>query len=226
MAHAFFLGVDHQSDENGSNSVTHTLLEKSSDDSDDAATFRLARIRNHDDVASADALAGHLQGLVAEQPYIGRTSLIVNRTGTFGQALVDALDERGLDPIAATLTDGTGSTAGGTDEMGVQLGGVDVLRVLADLYRDERLIFDSHSSEVASRLARDTQGLAERLDEADGDLEALGTSTVGPSFDPSAIHVTSAALAGWMATEWSFDPSQHLKEKPQTGSPNSGDLGA
>lgn len=225
MAHAFFLGVDHQSDENGSTAVTHTLLEKSADDSDEPPTFRLDQIRHQDDVGSADALAGYLQGLVAEQPYIGRTSLIVNRNGTFGEALIDALEERGLDPIAATLKDGTGSTAGETDEMGVHLGGVDVVRLLADLYRDERLIFDSHSSEVASRLARDTQGLAERLDEADGDLEALGTSTVGPSFDPSAIHVTSAALAGWMATEWSFDPSQHLKEAPQTGSLRSGDGG-
>lgn len=217
MAHAFFLGVDVLTIEEGAPfGVTHSLLEKEKESSDEVAAYRLAHIRHHPEVASADDLADHLQSLVAERPYIGRTSIIVNRGSDGGQALVDVLDDRGLDPIAATLTEGTGVTAGETNEMGVHLGGVDVVRTLADLYRDDRLIFEGPASETGSQMVRDVQALAERLDEADGDAEALGRATTGPSFDPEATHLTSAALAAWLGTERSFDPSQHLKESPPT----------
>ncbi len=109
MAHAFFLGVDvSPADGDGAPDVTHALFEKSKEDSDEPATYRLNRIRDHADVASADDLADHVQGLVADQPYIGRTSLIVNRGADFGAALVGALEDRGMDPVAATLTSGGG----------------------------------------------------------------------------------------------------------------------
>jgi len=219
MAHAFFLGVDAlPNDDENSYEVTHTLLEKEKESSDGEATFRLDHIRRSTDVASADEFAGRLQGFVADRPYIGRTSIIVHGGDAFGQALIDALEDRGLDPIAATLTEGTGVTAGETDELGVQMGGINAVRTLADLYRDRALALQDYASEVGSRLARDVQALAGQLDEADGDIEALGGSTAGPSFDPEATHVTSAALAAWLGTERSFDPSQHLKESPQTGS--------
>jgi len=217
MAHAFFLGVDAVPSHDEGHDVTRALFEKSSDG--DELSYRLDHIRHHTDVPSADDLADDLQSFVAEQPYIGRTSLIINRKTDFGQALLDALDDRGMDAVAATLTDGTGGvTAGETDEIGVHLGGVDAVRTIADLYRDGRLAVDGHTTEAASQLARDVQVLAEQLDEADGDIEALGESTSGPSFDPEATHVTSAALAVWLGSERSFDPSQHLKGSPQTGS--------
>jgi hypothetical protein len=219
MAHAFFLGVDATSRDDGENlfDVTFALFEKSTGD-DESAQYRLDHIRHRTGVSAAGDLAEHLQGLVANRPYIGRTSLIVNRRTEFGQTLVDALEERGLDPVGATLTEGAGVTAGETDEIAVQLGGIDAVRTIADLHRDGVLTIDTHTTEVASQLARDVQALAEQLDEADGDIEALGETTSGPSFDPTATHVTSAALAVWLGTERSFDPSQHLKESPQTGS--------
>ena len=223
MAHAFFLGVDvAPTDEESLSDVTYTLFEKSTE-GDDEVTYRLDNIRQYEEAPSADDLADHLQGLVAEQPYIGRTSLIVNRSTGFGQALLDALGERGMDPVAATFTEGSGVAAGETDEIGVHMGGIDAVRTIADLHREGKLEFESSTSEAASRLARDVQGLAEQLDEADGDLEALGAATTEPSFDPEATHVTSAALAVWLGRERSFDPSQHLKESPQTG-PSAGGL--
>lgn len=222
MAHAFFLGVDVALVEGaGAPDVTLALFEKAKDISDDPAIYRLDHIRNHADVESAGDLADHLQGLVADQPYIGRTSLIVNRSPDFGEAVVDALEARGMDPVAATLTSGSGTAAGDPDEIGVHLGGGDVLRRFVNLHRDERLRFESHATETASRLARDVQALSERLDEIDGDMEALGeTQTDGLSFDPGATHITSAALAVWLGSERSFDPSQHLKEFPRTNAPS------
>ncbi len=225
MAHAFFLGVDVAPVEgDGAPDVTLALFEKTKENSDDPATYRLDHIRHHADIESAGDLADHLQGLVADQPYIGRTSLIVNRSPDFGEVLVDALEDRGLDPVSATLTSGSGTAPGDPDEMGVHLGGGDVLRRFVDLRRDERLSFQSHATETASRLARDVQALSERLDEIDGDMEALGeTQTDGLSFDPGDTHITSAALAVWLGSERSFDPSQHLKASPQTDvSPESG----
>jgi len=218
MAHAFFLGVDvTPTDGGGDPAVTHALFEKSKPDSDAPATYRLDHIRHHADVESAGALADALQGFVADQPYIGRTSLIVNRGRDFGQALVEALQDRGLDPVAATLTGRNEAADTPPNERGITLGGVDVLRRFVDLHRDARLLFESHATETASRLARDVQALAERLDEVDGDIEALGEAqTEGLSFDPGATHITSAALAVWLGSERSFDPSQRLKESPQT----------
>lgn len=219
MAHAFFLGVD-VSPEHGEPpfEVIHALVEKSKEASDAPSSYRLDHIREHDDVSSAEELADHVQGLVAEQPYIGRTTIIVNRSQGFGADVFEALKDRGLAPVGATLTEGgPGATPGDTDEMGVRLSGVEAVRTLADLYRDERFRIESQATEVVSRLARDVQALAERLDEADGDARALGVETAGPSFDPDAVHVNSTALAVWLATERSFDPSKHLKESPQTG---------
>lgn len=221
MAHAFFLGVDvAPADGAGAPDVTLSLFEKTKENSGEPATYRLDHIRHHADVESAGTLADHLQGLVADQPYIGRTSLIVNRTPDFGETLVGTLEDRGMDPVSATLTDGSGTAAGDPDEIGVHLGGGDVLRRFVNLHRDGRLHFESHATETASRLAREVQALSERLDEIDGDMEALGeTQTDSLSFDPGATHITSAALAVWLGSERSFDPSQHLKESPQTDAP-------
>lgn len=224
MAHAFFLGVDARpGDPSERPGVAYALLEKSAEPNDTAPRVRLHRVRQLPEGASPTDLADHLQGLVAEQPYTGRTSLIVNRSTSFGAALVEALRTRGMDPVAAVLAEGSGSAAGETDEMSVHLGGGALVRMLADLHWSGQLALEGHTSETASRTARDVQALAEHLDEADGDLEAMGTSTVGPTFDPSALHLTSVALATWLGTERSFDPSKHLKEPPQTESPSSED---
>lgn len=224
MAHAFFLGVDFTS-EDASERVEAilTMLEKEQESSDEKATYRLDHIRSRTDVDSIDALADHIQGLVAERPYIGRTNIIVNRGTDSGRALVEALQDLGLDPVAATLTAGSGTVPGERDEVGVHLGTADAVRTLAELYRDRQFQITDHTTEAASELARGVQRAAEVLDEADGSQavsEASGSvrealSDIGPA-------VRSAALAAWFGTERSFDPTQHLKEDPQTGRPNGG----
>lgn len=216
MAHAFFLGVDARSESGEPVAVAHALLDKSKEVSDEPSTYRLNDIRTYDDVPSPAEFAEHIQGLVAKRPYIGRTTIVVNRADAHGDAVFDALEDLGLAPVGAALTEGAPGPPTDRDEMGVRVSGVDAVRTLADLYLDDRFAIESNASETGSRLARDVQALAERVDEAEGDARALGTVTAGPSFDPAAIHVNSAALAAWLATERSFDPSQHLKESPQT----------
>jgi hypothetical protein len=219
MAHAFFLGIDLSADDRLD--ATLTMLEKEKEQGDARASFRLAHARRHEDVDSVDDLADHVQGLVAERPYIGRTSIVVNRNLAAGQSLVDALSDRGLDPVGATLTAGSGSVPGERDEVGVSLGTADAVRTLAELYRDRRFGIDDYATEAASNLARGVQRAAEVLDEADGnqDTPEASGSTLDALNDADAS-VTSAALAAWVGTERSFDPSQHLKEDPQTGRPD------
>lgn len=228
MAHAFFLGVDLTGDASDDRiDATLTILEKEKEQSAAQADFRLDHVRHHRDVDSPQALADHVQGLVAERPYIGRTSIVINRAAAPGTELVEALSDRGLDPVAATLTEGSGSVPGERDEVGVSLGTADAVRTLAELYRDRRLGIDDHSTEAASELARGVQHASEVLDEADGNQdtpEAAG-STLDPLNDVDTA-VTSAALAAWVGVERSFDPSQHLKEDPHAGRSDGGSMGA
>ncbi len=222
MAHAFFLGVELHGET--TSDATVALLEKEQNPDDDAAQFRLDHIRHLREVDSAEGLADHLQGLVSEQPYIGRTSLIVNRARGAGQALLEALRDRGLDPVAATLTSGRGGAIDDRDQMGVQLNTIEVVRRLVDLHREGRFGIEEHSREVASRVARDLQHAFEVLDEAEGDQasgEAHGSLREVREAGPP---LTSVALAAWLGLERSFDPSQHLKNAPQTDSsrPTSG----
>ncbi len=219
MAHAFFLGVDLTEDDD-SIGATLTILEKEKEQSAAEASFRLDHARHYTKDAVAD-IADHLQGLVAERPYIGRTNIVVNRTSAVGQSLVDALTDRGLDPVAATLTEGDGVVAGESDEVGVHLGRVEAVRTLAELERDGRFHIEDHATETVSRLARGIQHATETLDEADANWEtpeAEGSSLNQlEDVDPVVI---SAALAAWCGTERSFDPSQHLKEDPHTQTDN------
>lgn len=222
MAHAFFLGVDLKDSESDAFAdAVLTILEKDQEPSEAEASYRLDHIRSHEKVGSPDDLADHIQGLVADQPYIGRTSIIVNRGTEAGQALVDALAERGLDLVAATLTKGSGAVSGDPDEVGVNLGTTDAVRTLAELYRDRLLAIDDYTSEAASELARGVQRASEILDEADGNPDTPEASgSVLDQLNDVDTPVTSAALAAWLGDDRSFDPSQHLKESPQTGRPD------
>jgi hypothetical protein len=97
------------------------------------------------------------------------------------------------------------------------------VQILAELYRDGRLVVESHTTEAASQLARGLQRAAEVLDAADGDQdtpEAAGSTL--DALDDGNAQVVSAALAAWCGTERSFDPSQHLKADPHTRRPDEG----
>lgn len=222
MAHAFFFGIDvneEASDEQVD--VTLSIVEKEKGPTDSEALFRLGHVRRYAEGDSAGDLAERIQGLVAEQPYIGRTSIVVNREVEPGQALVDALVDRGLDPVAVALRreGGTGTGEGAV----VPLDPVDAVQTVADLYRDKRFVIEDHTTEAASQLARGVQYASEVLDEADGthdNPDAVGA--IMAKLADMGSPVTSAAMATWLGTDRTFDPSQHLKEDPQTGRPEGG----
>jgi hypothetical protein len=216
MAHAFFLGVDVADDASDTpGAVTLSVVEK--EETNGTATYRLDHITHETETPDTDDLADRLQSLVAESPYIGRTTIVVNRQTDVGAALVDQLEDRGLAPVQATMTGGGESTGGDPDEAGVHVDQHDAVDTLATLYRDGRMDFPGAASEDTSRLARGIQSFIELTDNK-------GSTDAGPASDGAQpqrqkvfdTHVTSAALAAWLGTERSFDPTQHLKKDPHT----------
>jgi hypothetical protein len=221
MAHAFFLGIDTRAAVSDGPSpqppdaVTLTLLEKEQE-GDHPPTYRVDSIRHEDEAPDPADLADQIQSLVAGSPYIGRTSIIANRRDDYGEAVVEALQDRGLDPTRATLADSSEASSGAPDDAGVFVALDDALEVIADAYRNGHVEFEQHATENVSRLARGLQRMVEYF--ADVEEAAAAPDTADAPLRPSSIdpHVTSAALAAWLADERSFDPSQHLKEHPQT----------
>jgi len=220
MAYAFFLGVDVDGGETDApEALTLALIEKEKNPNDDVAGYRLDRIRHYGDGVEPGPLADRIQSLVAGDPYIGRTSVIINRQHAAGQALADALSDRGLDPVRATLRKGGAAAGVAPEDTGVQLRVRTAVQTLVGLYEDGCFAVEEHSTEAASRLAREVQHAFEVLDEAEGDQASGTTPEHPPTFENVSTHLTSTALAAWLGTERSFDPSQHLKEDPQTGRP-------
>jgi hypothetical protein len=207
MAHAFFLGVDVADESSPSdepNALTLTLIEKDKEPSADAAAFRLDSI--HRDADGGD-------------PYIGRTTIIVNRRSERGQAILDALEERGLDAVAATLTEGRGATAGGRNEVGVSLAEHDAVETLAKLYRNGNLAFEEQASREVSRLARSVRRFIEDVLDVEEEAAETDDGEMPGAASSFGTLVTSAAMAAWLGVERSFDPTQHLKQTPTTEPP-------
>lgn len=222
MAHAFFLGIDvadETSDVPGA--VTATLLEKTDTGNDTLPQYRLDRIAHYDTPPPVDTVADRLQSLVAETPYIGRTTIVVNTTTGTGRTLHETLDARGLAPSAVTLTGGMGTTSEATETMGVHLAEYDAVETLATAYREGRLDVSGPATEAVSQLARGIQSFVEALTDAEDATETPDDVSARPQ-RPEAFdtHVTSAALAVWTGTERSFDPTEHLREPPTNASPS------
>lgn len=225
MAHAFFLGVDTRSQTDSSNgesspSATVALLEKEQA-GENHPTYRLDSIRHEEGDIDPGDLADHIQSLVARSPYIGRTSIIVNRHSELGDSIVEALQSRGLDPTKAIFVDGTDGPVPKLDDADVHVSPYDALETIADLYRDGYFEFEQHASEDVSNLARGLQRMTEYFADVE-EASAAPDASDGPPSRPASVdpQVTSAALAAWLGAERSFDPSQHLKEHPQTDAKN------
>lgn len=220
MAYAFFLGIDvARTDAEDAGTVICSLFEKSQQG--DAPEYTLDSIRSFDGATDPADIAEHLQGLLVDAPYTARTSFVVNRSSSRGQAVFDALDDLGLPVRAVTLTPSNSDAQrdGGlrTDERTMEQ---DVVAVLAQAHRDGTLTIQHRETKQAATLARNLQHYAAlAVDTRDGDEAARddGSEEEGEalptSFPPL---VTSSALAVWFASQRSFDPASRLKETPNT----------
>lgn len=221
MAYEFFLGIDVAESEGGTDApgiATLALVEKTDENVEGADVgYRLDSVRVFAPDAPAAEIASHVQSLVADSPYIGRTSIIVNRGSNRGQAIEDALTDLGLGPVAATITENSSDAAPtGPDRSGVNASAHEIVDTLAREYRSARFSVEHRETEHASRLARELQSYVEYVVEpAEGEAPSdLDDAPARP--DAYDNHVTAAGLAVWFGSERTFDPASRLKEDPNT----------
>ena len=224
MAFEFYLGIDVVDDQ----PATLTLVEKEDDgasgDTDDDI-YHVREVRQLEEEKGAEAAAEFVQSLIAEDPYLGRTIIVVNCSSRSGADLQEELQERGMSPEGVIVT-------GGEDSEQQGISGLDtpntenerlveternLVSTLDRLYHEDRLELPQENTEEVSKIA---QGLQDYRIPAGNDN--------GEGYRPdisdekrSAAHanfVISAALACWLAEEHEFDASVHLGgEAPTTG---------
>ncbi|PEN14601.1 hypothetical protein CRI94_06150 [Longibacter salinarum] len=219
MAYEFFLGIDvADQDSDGAGTVSLSLIEKSQDDSEEAAQYRLDSIEEYDADTEPETITDHIQSLLAESPYTARTGIFVNRESQRGQAVYDALEESGLPVRAITLTDekhASPPTLDGDDE---SVAKQEAVRSIAKAHREGRLEIQHRHTEYASTLARKLQQYASLAVDAEAPVDVDPENEEDGEALPTQFDslVTSAAVAVWMASQRSFDPTSHLKAEPNT----------
>lgn len=220
MAFEFYLGMDLTGQDE---TASLALVEKAADDPDAEASYRVRRLERLQDGATDDQFASHVQDLIADAPYTGRTILVVSKAGDRGEALVEQLAGRGLSPVSVWVSggdtaaqEGSGLTLEGGDRAGLDEGAItvsehEVVEAVERLYRSGRLELD-HEEETMSLLAQGLQSYHARAADAG---EALNEIQGEPSRDADhAGLVLSTGVACWLAEQHSFDPTDHLSGSP------------
>ncbi|HET6569666.1 MAG TPA: hypothetical protein VFG50_16995 [Rhodothermales bacterium] len=221
MAYEFFLGIDRAGD---SDLFTLALVEKSRYATEGDITYHVRRLEQRCD-QDASAVAAFVKDLIADEPYVGRTEIVVNRTQKQGRALLQRLVDEGLTPIGATLTGGDSAAQSGpgivvdhgigpNNEGGFIISEHDVVEAVEEIYRNGQLKLE-HDSEEMSSMAHGLEDYVYRAGEAGVALEHI-SGRPGRRADHHDL-VLATALACWYGQHLSFDPSEHYDELPDTG---------
>jgi hypothetical protein len=236
MAYEFYLGLDVPDD---TDHATVTITEKMSEDEtghEEPIEYRLrelAKLPLHSDGEEpGEEAANRIQTLLVDEPYIGRTILVVNKSNDAGQMMLDRLQEYGLTSFGVALSDsdaavqeGSGFSLDGGDDAAQNESSFFVseqalVSNLEQLHRRNRLILPPSNPHISS-VAQGLQSYRARTDAEDSveDGEELDTEASAPS---RAIRentfVRSAALACWLGEQHDFDPTTHLTDfRPATG---------
>lgn len=217
MAYQFVFGVDVRTIDEAPTAAL-SIVEKEKDEQGAAHMYRVHRLACVP-AEDLEGLAESIQEEVAQRPYIGRTALIVTRNEPAGAALFEALDDRGLAPVGAELSDGTSSGAGDQSDMQVTVGTRRALQALVDLHHEGR--FDPsavQNSDAAGALMRTVR----RLTDASAEVNALdGVEAAAPDEQSYPAALMSTALACWFGREQTFDPTQRLKGEMEGIHPSS-----
>lgn len=237
MAYEFYLGVD-VTEADGEPTATLSLIEKSDEDPDgkevDDPVYYIRRIEQTTDLSGdgddADGahLADRVQNLLAQQQFVGRGIVVVNRTSEAGQVALHALTERGLAPIGIAITGGTSVAQEGT---GLELSGGDSAvpeesrlfaseRALAErllrLERAGRLHMEQgNAGDHVSDLAHGLQSYRADLDtgEATEGAETLGEAQEAEG-DPGQVDTQDESAAN--AVEADDRESERSEAPPRT----------
>ncbi len=217
MAYTFILGVDVVPSDENRLTAAFAVVEKSTEDQDDTAYYRVDRLDAYRNFESTDAVAEHIQTLLTEKPYVARTVPIVNRTTGHGQDVLDALGTRGLAPVGATLSAGTSTASGKRGEMNATVSVHRIVDTLLALYHADRIdLQPQQDTDEVSRLVRGIERFGDSGTDEEGEERRVEMATT-PDEGPYDAVVVSMGLACWLGEEQTFDPTQRLKEVPQGG---------
>lgn len=214
MAYEFILGVDVVNAEGDTLTAAFTIFEKTTNDRDEAPQYRLDLLEERSGFESTDDLAEHIQSLLTQKTYVARTVPMINQTTAEGQAVHDALEERGLAPVGATLSSSSTTVSGSRDEMNAAVSAHNVLDTLRTLHRNGRV--DLHAqkdTEEASRLVRAIEWFSESGVDEEGEERRVNMALAPEDDGPYEPLVVSTALACWLGEEQTFDPTEHLKKE-------------
>ena len=222
MPYEFYLGIDTPSDDapspEGKGLVVWTLLEKETPDvgahDGEEPRYHVRLVQHGGADLEPEALADRVQTYLTQDPYPGRTGIVVNRASKRGQAFYDAFAETGLSPIGVTVTTGKSAIEG---EDGIVVSERQLVARLDGLYHDGRLELPQENSEKASQIAQGLQSFRRAVGE-EGSEGFVEDETSTPRAGEHDVHLLSAALAAFVGEERSFHPTEHLSgDAPTTG---------
>jgi hypothetical protein len=216
MAYEFILGVDVIHSESKALTVAFTAVEKTGSNNGEATRYRLRLLEEKHSFESTDDIAEHIQSLLTQKPYVARTVPMINQTTEEGQAVRDALEDRGLAPVGATLVDGTTTMSGNREEMHAVVSMRNVLDALRALQREGRIDLQvQKDTDEASRLMRAIEWFSESGTDEDGNEHRVDMALSPDQEGRYEPLVVSTALACWLGEEQTFDPTEHLKKDIQ-----------
>jgi len=216
MAYEFFLGVDPDDD---TDAVTLALIEKARYRNEDVVTYHVRQLLQRDGTDER-AVAQFIQNMVADEPYVGRTDIVVNRTERRGRHLVEYLQEAGLSPIGVTITGGdsaaqtglvTGDGPRDAGEGGFLVSEHELVQNIEDLYGGGRFDMNQDSPEVSS-LGDGLLDYMNKAPEAGVALQHIDREPHREGLYDSLV--LGAALACWYGEQMSLDdPEEDLEEE-------------
>lgn len=219
MAFAFYLGIDLTDEETGP-TATLSLVEKEADDPQDEARYHVRTIERTDHLEGDDpeeehhafaGLAERVQDLlVSERQEVGRSVVVVNATGSYGQAMLRAIQARGLSPIGITVTGGEGAAQSGSglaleggdtaadDDAGFFVSEAALAGRLTRLEAKGRLIIEQESTRYASDLAHGLHSWRSRVEtfETTEEAEDIGEAAFAETEEGGDEEPTDAVPTG------------------------------
>lgn len=202
MPYEFYLSIDVTAEPND---ATLSLVEETYDGRGDEAIYRIRHLAHFDASASSEKVAERLRDRLNEEPYIGRTTVVINRTDGVGQALLDQLQQTGLSPQGMIVTQGD---AKAENKSGLFVSERELIRSVQNLYFSGRLKLPEQSTEETDELVN---GLQVFLDGTGDDGTLL---EVIEADDRQTLHhdfIFNVAMACWLAEQHAEDPTMGLR---------------
>ena len=227
MAYEFYLGIDAPEEEEA---ATIALIEKEDEDEkghQEEVEYRVhellqLELTEKEGELQSGPVVERIQDIIADEPFTGRTILVVNRSNPRGQGVLGALQKQGLTSFGVSLNAGEGASQAGSglslssgdeaepEEANFFLAEETLIGTLDRLYRKGRLILQSNNQH-ASTVADDMESYQVYLDSAEAGEEAT-------SVPACTTFSRSAGLACWLGEQHDFNPARHLADfQPTTG---------